>query len=141
MKDKKSYEVIQHDGIVKKVDTNTITVTLLTSCACSGCHAEALCNLSGKEYKSIEIKGNFNFSTGDRVTVLMKQSMGYRAVIIGYLIPLFLVVSGLSVMISLGIKELIAGLGSLAILIPYFMVLHLFRERINRSFTFSIREE
>jgi positive regulator of sigma E activity len=141
MKDKKSYEVIQHDGIVKKVDTNTITVTLPTSCACSGCHAEALCNLSRKQDKSIEINGNYNVSPGDQVTVLMKQSMGYRAVVLGYLIPLFLVVSGLSVMISLGIQELIAGLGSLAILVLYFMVLHIFREQISRSFTFSIREE
>jgi positive regulator of sigma E activity len=141
MKDKRNHELIEHDGIVRQVNPNNVIVEFSSDCNCSGCHAEALCNISGKHDKSIEISGNYNVSPGDTVTVLMKEAMGYKAVILGYLIPLMLVIAGLSVMVSIGLKEFIAGIGSIAILVPYFFLLRLFRERINSSFTFSIREE
>ncbi len=140
MKDKRNHELIKHDGIVRKVNPNSVIVDLSSDSNCSGCHAEALCNISGKPDKSIEIPGNYDVSPGETVTVLMKQSMGYKAVILGYLIPLALVITGLAVMVSIGLKESIAGIVSIAILVPYFIMLRLFRERLSSSFTFSIGE-
>ena len=113
MKDKRNHELIEHDGIVRQVNPNNVIVEFSSDFNCSGCHAEALCNISGKHDKSIEITGNYNVSPGDTVTVLMKEAMGYKAVILGYLIPLMLVIAGLSVMVSIGLKEFIAGIGSI----------------------------
>lgn len=130
---------INHEGIVQRVGKKSVIVSISAASACSGCHAEGSCSLSGKEEKIIEVSGNYNVSPGDTVTVLMKQSTGYAALLLGYILPLISVISILIILISLKIPELIAGLFSLAILIPYYTILFLFRKRINEKFTFTLK--
>jgi positive regulator of sigma E activity len=130
---------INHEGIVQKADNKSVIVSISAISACSGCHAEGSCTLSGKEEKIIEVSGNYNVKQGDKVTILMKQSMGFAALSLGYLLPLISVISGLIIMISLKVPELIAGLISLAILIPYYVVLFFLRMRINEKFTFTLK--
>jgi positive regulator of sigma E activity len=134
-----THGTIQHDGTVMKVDANSVLVSITSNPACSGCHAEGLCGISGKEQKMIDIKGKYNVSPGDPVIVEMEQSTGYKAVILGYILPLIILVSCLVALISLSFNELSAGLISIASLIPYFIVLYIFRKRINRSFTFRLK--
>ncbi|MFZ0281920.1 MAG: SoxR reducing system RseC family protein [Bacteroidales bacterium] len=139
MKEADIYETIQHDGIVQKVGDNSVLVTISSSSACSGCHAEGLCSISGKEEKTINVDGKYKVSPGDQVTVLMKQSMGYKAIVLSYLIPVVLVIACLLIMASLGVQELTSGLGSIAILVPYFFLLYLFRRKISKSFMFTLK--
>ena len=130
---------IQHDGTVTKVDGNSVLVSITSNSACSGCHAEGLCGISGKEEKIIDIRGRYNVSPGDSVTVMMEQSTGYRAVVLGYLIPLVIVITGLIVCDLLSFNELTAGLVSISLLVPWYLILYLFRNKINRSFTFTLK--
>jgi Positive regulator of sigma E activity len=130
---------IGHDGIVQKSDNNSVTVKILSESACSGCHAEGVCSLSGKEEKIVVVSGVYNVSPGDNVTVLMEQSTGYAAVILGYVLPVILVISVLIILASLSDSELTAGIGSIAMLIPYYFILWLFRRRISKKFTFTIK--
>ena len=139
MKKSGSLETIQHDGIVKKVDSNSVVVTISSNSACSGCHAEGVCSISGKEEKSIDVKGKYNVSPGDQVVVLLEKTTGYKAVVLSYLIPLVIVIAGLIALSSLSASELTAGLVSISLLVPYFLFLYLFRKKINRSFTFSLK--
>jgi sigma-E factor negative regulatory protein RseC len=132
-------DTIGHDGIVQKHDSNSVTVKILSESACSDCHAEGACSLSGKKEKIIEVHGSYNVVPGDNVTVLMKQSTGYTAVFLGYVIPLILLITMLVILASLSDSELIAGIGSIAILIPYYFLVWLFRNRINKKFTFTIK--
>lgn len=132
-------ETIQHEGTVKKVEEGSVLVSIKPGSACSGCHAESICNLAGNEEKIIDVKGNYGVSPGDHVVVIMKRSAGYRAVIVSYLIPLAIVIAGLSVFNYLSLNEILAGLGSISLLIPYFLILYLFRTKINRSFTFTLQ--
>jgi len=133
------YESIEHDGIVQKSDNKTITVKISSESACSGCHAEGSCSLSGREEKIVEITGEYNFNPGDNVTVLMKKSMGYAALLLGYVFPLIIVIAVLVVLIMSSVPEAAAGLGSIASLIPYYFMLWFFRKRINNKFTFTIK--
>jgi sigma-E factor negative regulatory protein RseC len=134
-----SIGTINHEGIVQKADDKAAIVTISAATACSGCHAEGSCTLSGKEEKIIEVAGNYNVKPGDRVTILMKQSMGYAALFFGYLLPLISVIFTLVILISINLNELSAGLISLAMLIPYYFILYLFRKRINEKFTFMLK--
>ncbi len=133
------YETIEHEGIVQKSDNDSVTVSIISSAACSGCHAEGICSLSGKVEKIIEIPGEYQVLPGDFVTVQMKRSSGHTAVFWGYVMPLILLVSILVILISLSIPELIAGLGALAVLIPYYLMLYVFRKRISRKFIFTLK--
>ena len=130
---------INHEGVVQKVSNKSVTVSISSASACSGCHAEGSCSLSGKEEKIIEVSGRYNVKSGDTVTILMKQSMGYTAVFFGYILPLIPLLSVLIILISLNVTELVAGSAAFSILLPYYLIRYLFRKRINEKFTFTLK--
>ncbi len=132
-------ECIEHDGIVQESGINHVTVMISSASACAGCHAEGSCTLSGAREKIIDVTGNYNVSPGDKVTVIMKQSAGFTALFLGYIFPLILVMTILIILVSLSIPELTAGLGAIAVLVPYYSVLWLLRKHIGKKFTFSIK--
>jgi sigma-E factor negative regulatory protein RseC len=134
-----SFGTIDHEGIVQKKDSKSVSVIITAVSACSGCHAEGSCTLSGKEEKIIDIEGSYDVIPGDKVTILMKQSMGYAALLLGYVFPVIAVILVLILMISLKVPELYAGLSSIAILIPYYIVLFFSRNGINKKFTFTLK--
>jgi sigma-E factor negative regulatory protein RseC len=127
-----------HKGVVQKSENKSVLVAITAQTACSGCHAEGICTLSGSETKIIEVNGTYNVKAGDEVTVFMKQKSGYTAVLLAYLIPLVTIITSLIILISLKMSELTAGLLSIAMLIPYFSILFLFRKRINEKFVFTL---
>jgi sigma-E factor negative regulatory protein RseC len=131
--------IINHEGIVQRKEDNKVFVAIISASACSGCHAEGSCTMSGKEEKIIEVSGHYNVKPGDQVTVLMKQSMGYAALFLGYVIPVIAVIAALIAFISLRLPELTSGLASLSILIPYYTILFFFRKTINEKFSFTLK--
>jgi len=130
---------IEHEGVVQKSDNSSVIVRILSAPACAGCHAEGSCSLSGVKEKMVEVKGSYNVSPGENVTVLMKRSMGYTALFLGYIIPLILLIIILIILISLSLPEAAAGLGSLGILGIYYLLLYFFRDRIGNKFVFTIK--
>ncbi len=131
---------IKHDGTVLEVGLDTVTVCISSAAACVGCMVEGSCSLSDKEEKIIKVTGRYNVKPGDRVTILMDQSMGYSALFLGYLLPLVIVIVSLIIAVSSGISELRAGLISIGTLCPYYLILFIFRKRINKKFTFSLKQ-
>lgn len=139
MEDSSGITVIRHTGIVQKSDNESVTVLITAESACKGCHAEGSCNLSGKEEKIVEVKGYYNVKEGDTVTVSMKQSTGFKALFLGYILPLLIVLTFLILFAYIGYSELAAGLLSLSSLLPYYLVLYFARKKINDKFIFSLK--
>jgi sigma-E factor negative regulatory protein RseC len=131
--------IINHEGIVQRNDGNAVIVSISSVSACSGCHAEGSCSMSGKEEKIIEVFGTYNFNPGDKVMVLMKQSVAFTALLLGYVFPFIVLTGVLITMISFKVPELISGLLSIAILIPYYTILYFLRRKINTKFTFTLK--
>ncbi len=130
---------IEHEGVVKKSDNSSVTVRILSETACAGCHAEGSCSMSGVKEKIVEVHGSYNVSPGDNVTVLMKRSMGYTALFLGYIIPLILLITSLIILLSLSVQEASAGLMSLGIAGIYYLLLYFFRDWIGNKFVFTIK--
>lgn len=139
MKKSGSHGTIQHAGTVKQVEENSVLVSITSNSACSGCHAEGVCNISGKEEKTISVRGRYNVQPGDNVTVEMSESMGMKAVVLSYVMPVFIIIAGLVVFSFLSISEAASGLAAISLLLPYFIILYIFRKYINRSFTFTLK--
>lgn len=131
--------VFEHLGIVQKADSKSVIVKILSESACAGCHAENMCSLTGKEEKLVEVRGSYNVSPGETVTIMMKKTIGFRAVILSYVIPLVVIVTALVIMLDITSSELLAGLISISVLIPYYFIIWLFRNQINDKFTFSLK--
>lgn len=131
--------IINHEGTVTENTGKSVKVSIISATACSGCHAKGACNMSESEVKIVEVKGSYSVTPGDSVSVLMKQSQGYAAVLYGYIFPLLSVIIILMILAGLGVPELTAGLVSLGMLLPYYLILYLFRKRINEKFTFTLK--
>ncbi|NLN30316.1 MAG: SoxR reducing system RseC family protein [Bacteroidales bacterium] len=134
-----SYNNIEHEGTVQRSDNNLVIVSISSEAACSSCHAKGACNLAGSKEKLIEVRGSYDLMPGDNVTVIMNRSTGFRAVLLGYVLPFILLIPALLILSSYGISELTAGLGSVAVVSIYYLVLFIFRNRIGNSFNFSIK--
>lgn len=130
---------INHEGTVTKNNGNSVTVTISAASACSGCHAKGTCSMPGNEEKLIEITGNYNVKPGDHVNVIMNQSMGFKALFFGYVLPFFVIIITLLVFVSTGFSELVSGLISLSALGPYYFILYVFRKSLDKKFTFSLK--
>lgn len=136
---KQMEEKVLHAGIVQEVSENKIKVVIVNASACSSCHASGACLASDMKEKEIEI---FHFSgdyqPGQMVNVAGRISQGYRAAFYGYLLPFTVVFATLILGVSLTKNEGFSGLLSLAVLVPYYAILFIFRNKIKRSFEFEI---
>lgn len=130
---------IQHRGIVKNIENNTVFVRIEQQSACSACHARSACLASDKAEKIIEVTGDGNlFEPGEEVVVSVRSSMGIRAVVLAFVLPFILVVTVVFAGIGLTGDESIGGLAGLAVLFPYYILIYLFRNKINKRFLFTV---
>jgi sigma-E factor negative regulatory protein RseC len=136
-----SKDVIEHRGKVDWIEGNKVHVHFLSMSACASCHAKGVCTASDMERKEVEVTdytGRFN--EGEEVNVLLKRTMGFKAMIYGYLLPFVLVVITLFIASSLVNNEAVAGLTSLAILVPYYFWLYLRRSHFKKAFIFELQK-
>lgn len=133
---------ISHEGVIASMSEDRVTVKITSYAACTSCHAKGACNMAGgEEEKLLHIQvPDPDFRIGERVRVIMAQSLGFRALFMGYVLPFLLVLTMLLVMTAAGSDELIAGLASLAVLVPYYAGLKLMSGKIDRQFSFFVQK-
>jgi sigma-E factor negative regulatory protein RseC len=132
---------IEHEGIIASISGNTMVVRIVSSSACSSCAAKGYCAPSESQEKDIYVQGfSGDFASGEQVRVTMQQSMGFKALCIGYLIPFALVLATLIVVYNISGNELASGLSSLLILAPYYLILKLLDQKITKTFGFSVQK-
>lgn len=132
---------IEHTGIVKSIGDKYVNIALLSHPSCTGCAVSGVCDVSGKNEKLIRASRNIDVSPGDSVMVVMEQSLGYRALLLGYIFPFIAIVIILIILTSLSVHELLAGLISIGSLAVYYLVIYLNREKIGRKFSFTIKKQ
>ncbi len=79
--------------------------------------------------------------SGQQVMVSMNESLGSKAVILGYVVPIFVLVVSIVVFLSVIRNEGLAALLSLLMLGPYYLLLYLFRDRLKKEFRFRIEKD
>lgn len=132
---------IKHVGIVERVDRGCVSVRIVQSSACAACKAAQQCHASESKEKTVLVyTGVTDYSPGQNVLVMASYGVGMFAVCLAMLIPMLLMILTLFVMISVGYAEMVSALVSLGILIPYYIILYLFRNQINRRVSFSIEK-
>ncbi len=138
MPDKK----ISHDGVIAYLSEDRVTVKITSYAACTSCHAKGACNMAGNENeKLLHIPvSDPDFRIGEKVRVVLAQSLGFRALFLGYVLPFLLVLTVLLAMTAAGSHELVAGLASLAVLLPYYVGLKLMRGKVDRQFSFFVQK-
>ena len=133
-------ESINHKGKVVSITPQLTTVEIVSESACSSCHAAGLCGMSEYTTKAIEVPTRVwdHFEVGQEVNVVLKASMGHKAVWLAYVAPLIVMTAVLMGMLALGAGELAAGIAGIGAACIYYLVIWLFRGRLRNEYVFEI---
>lgn len=134
-------ESISHTGVVEKIEDDIVFVRITQQSACSGCHAQSMCTASEKKDKIIEIPDRSgNFQVSEAVMICGQSTTGLLAVLLAFVIPLILVVAAIATGSALQWNETTSGLSGLLLLLPYYYLLYLNRDRLKRKFVFTLKK-
>lgn len=133
-------ENITHPGIIDDVTQEMVYVKILAMSACSSCHSKGMCSVAEMEEKVVEVKADpqRTYAKGEQVTVTMKKSLGSKAVLLGYIAPFLIMIGVLMLILSLTNNEGLAGLLGIATLVPYYWLLFIYRNRLKKTFSFTL---
>ena len=130
--------IVKHEGVVSKITNDVVTISLKGNINCEACNAKAACGVSESNSKEIEISNSSQtLKLNENVEVLLKKNLGLKAVFWAYLFPFILMLTVLLIASTL-FQEWIAGLLSIAILIPYYLMLYVLRNTFKKAFKLSI---
>jgi len=130
-----------HTGKVVSMTPKTTTVQIVSQSACSECHAAGLCGLSEYTEKAVEVptSPSATYGVGDEVQVVLKASMGFKAVWIAYFLPLVVLLAITLGLIALGVPEVVSGLAGLGAVALYYLIVWLRRDRLRNEYVFTIQ--
>ena len=135
------HNLIEHLGIIEQIEDDVALVKINSESACASCHAKGVCSAADQEEKFLDVPFHgANCRQGDPVYVQVEKRLGLKAVALGYVYPFLLLMAVLVGMLAAGAGELQAGSFALLSIIPYYLALYLFRNRISSAFTFSIKK-
>ena len=77
---------VSHEGTILEITPEFTTVEIIAQSACAACHARGLCGVADEKQKIIMVPTDpyGSYKEGDKVLVLLKKSMGMKAVWISY---------------------------------------------------------
>lgn len=136
MTESKNY--IEHAGTVSKISKGNVEISLEGNFHCEACNAKSACGVSESTAKIVEIDNDERtFEMHETVRVIMQKSMGLKAVFWGYIFPFILMFTVLMIATSF-LEEWVAGLLSLFVLLPYYLLLYLNKKLLKKAFTISV---
>jgi len=78
--------MIEHEGVIVKSSSSGATVKIINKAACASCQLNGKCNLSDVKEKFIDVStSGRTYQEGDHVTVTGAESIGFKALFLGYL--------------------------------------------------------
>lgn len=132
---------IKHLGIVENINGTHLKVRIVQNSACSACSVKGHCSASDTKEKIIDV---YNVHAvpckiGEHVMIVGTTSMGMKAVYLAFVLPF--VVLFLVLVLSLhltGGDESVSALFALTSLIPYYLLVYCFRNKISKNFMFTL---
>ena len=135
-----SEETVSHEGVITKIDGDTLEIKIIAQSACAACHAKSACTMSDQAEKILTVpkpEGQ-EFQLFQKVKVVMAVDQGNKAAILAYLVPIILLLAALFICLGIGLSEGLAALIGIAVLIPYYLVLYLCRDKLKKRFEYTI---
>lgn len=158
-------EMIKHDGIIIALNEDgTALVRIVQASACAACKAKAMCasaesvekemrvvllgengkvkteNDSTQSYTTLH-NPTQSYHVGDEVEVMVQQKMGWKAVVLAYLLPFFVMLAVIFIGNALwNVREEILGTAALCAMAVYYIVLGLFKDKLQKEFSFTARK-
>ena len=136
-------DIIKHRGIVEKVEGSHVVVRIVQTSACAACSAKGLCNASESKEKQIDVyEVNASYRIGEEVVLCGTTSRGMRAVFLAFGIPMLLLLVALFVTMRVTDGDaLVSSLVALFAVVPYYLVIYFMKDKLNKTFSFTIEKQ
>lgn len=134
-------EIIEHEGVVESVERNAVRVRITSRSACGACKARQACGMAESQEKIVVVVTDRaqEYLPGEAVLVGVRKKAGRIAVLLAYGGALVVLLAALVVTIVVcGASDgvgLVAALGSVVL---YYLLLWVFRRRIEHTIQFTI---
>ncbi len=132
---------VSRRGVVTAVHGTVVDIQIVQRSACSACHIKAICAAGEAAEKTVQAPNDGTLVPGMAVTLSMDERIGWLGVLVGFVLPLVLVVTLLFSLRGILPREEVAGLIAVASLVPYYGVVHLFRGFFSRVVKFRVTPE
>lgn len=134
--------MIEHEGIIQSINGNQFTICITQNSACSDCHAKGVCIAADTKEKMVDVLDfSGQFKLNERVLLMGKTSIGYKAVLWAFVIPLIIMVGVIFAATSIwNVDELQVALIALSALAPYYAILYLLRHKMGEKLAFTIKK-
>ncbi|MFO7998208.1 MAG: SoxR reducing system RseC family protein, partial [Bacteroidales bacterium] len=99
------------------------------------------CSMTDLEDKVVEVGTGEEslFVPGQAVTVSLEESLGYKALLFGYLLPFVVLLASIFLMIWITGSESLSAIAGLVLMFFYYYWLYRSREKLRRTFRFRVR--
>ena len=150
--------MIKHDGIIIALNEDgTALVRIVQTSACAACKAKAMCASaeSAEKEMTVVLLGDEQWAVGNEVEVMVQQKMGWKAVVLAYLLPFFVMLAvmligngllaigdGATGLLGDGAKrEAVLGTVALCAMALYYLVLGMFKDKLQKEFSFTAKKK
>lgn len=137
-------KIMEHEARITAVypEEKRVEAEMIVSSACGSCKAKAVCGGSDSQAREVSAYTDHPeiYKVGDEVTISIEQIMGYKAIVLSYIVPLVVMLLTLLATHS-RYGDLVAGLASLGACALYFVVLAFFRKRLEKVIVFSVKNK
>ena len=150
--------MIKHDGIIIALNEDgTALVRIVQTSACAACKAKAMCASaeSAEKEMTVMLLGDGQWAVGDSVEVMVQQKMGWKAVVLAYLLPFFVMLAVMFMgngLLAMGDgatgllgdeakREAVLGTVALCAMALYYLVLGLFKDKLQKEFSFTAKKK
>ena len=150
--------MIKHDGIIIALNGDgTALVRIVQTSACAACKAKAMCASaeSAEKEMTVVLLGDEQWAVGNEVEVMVQQKMGWKAVVLAYLLPFFVMLAVMFIgngLLAMGDgatgllgdeakREAVLGTVALCAMALYYLVLGMFKDKLQKEFSFTARKK
>ncbi|MBQ0064053.1 MAG: SoxR reducing system RseC family protein [Prevotella sp.] len=135
--------IIEHSGIIESVNSGHVSVKIVQTSACAICKASSFCQSSENKEKIVDVYMPVaeaqRLKVGQSVMVCVSESMGKQALFYAFILPLIVLFTALTITWLFSHREPLASAVCIAVLVPYYVLLYMMRDKMWRTFRFWIK--
>ena len=133
---------ISHAGVIESIAGDCIKVRIVQTSACAACKVAGHCHAAESKVKIVDVFGAdiVRYQEGQEVTVWASKGVANKALVLGFVLPFFLMTSVLMAVLFFTQNEGVAALAALGSLVPYYLLLWCYRHSIREQISFHLEE-
>lgn len=134
--------VQKREGVICEISQGDAIVRIQQLSACTGCHAKEFCCSTDCTDRYLRIPlTEETFEVGERVLILGEDRLGRLAVLLSFVLPVFILLGGLVLGIyALGVSEPVAIIVANGILAIYYLLLRLCERGLRQIMVFRLKK-